>query len=126
MTGVGSATLKALRDLSAGAHWALSGTRGEFASGSGAAMRAASLSFFLDPTINDHRRTIRDVSRITHHSDEAYAGALAVVVALRHCARFAVVPEDLLSSVADELPDTAVRDRLVELSAFRGSPGDVA
>ncbi|AUX48710.1 hypothetical protein SOCE26_102510 [Sorangium cellulosum] len=126
VTGVGSATLKALRDLAAGAHWALAGARGEFASGSGAAMRAAPLSFFLDPSVDADRRTIRDVSRITHHSDEAYAGALAVIVALRLCARLAAVPQDLLSVVAADLPDTAVRDRLLDLSGYRGSPTDAA
>lgn len=31
LRGLGSATLKALRDLSAGAHWALAGARGELA-----------------------------------------------------------------------------------------------
>ena len=84
-TGLGSSTLKALRDLSAGAHWALSGARGEFAAGAGAAMRAAPLAFFLDPRLDQDRQAIRDVSRITHHSDEAYAGALAMVLAVRHC-----------------------------------------
>ncbi|MFT3772618.1 MAG: ADP-ribosylglycohydrolase family protein [Minicystis sp.] len=69
---------------------------------------------------------IRDVSRITHHSDEAYAGALAVIVALRLCAADSAVPQELLSAVADALPDTAVRDRLLDLSFFRGSPGDAA
>ena len=33
VTGLGSSTLKALRDLAAGAHWALSGARGEFPAG---------------------------------------------------------------------------------------------
>lgn len=77
LTNIGSATLKALRDLSAGAHWALSGARGEFAAGAGAAMRVAPLAFVLDPSISDDRRTLRDICRITHHSDEAYTGALA-------------------------------------------------
>lgn len=126
ISGVGSATLKALRDLAAGAHWALAGARGEFASGSGAAMRAAPLSFFLDPSVEADRRTIRDVSRITHHSDEAYAGALAVVVALRHCASNGTVPQDLLSVVAADLPDTAVRDHLLDIADFRGSPSEAA
>ncbi|MBK8943588.1 MAG: ADP-ribosylglycohydrolase family protein [Polyangiaceae bacterium] len=115
-TGLGSSTLKALRDLSAGAHWALSGARGEFAAGAGAAMRAAPLAFFLDPRLDQDRQAIRDVSRITHHSDEAYAGALAMVLAVRHCSFERRVPADLLRLVAADLPDTAVRDRMLELS----------
>jgi ADP-ribosylglycohydrolase len=126
VTGAGSATLKALRDLAAGAHWALAGARGEFAAGSGAAMRAAPLAFFLDPATKADLRTIRDVSRITHHSDEAYAGALAVIVALRLCAGLGAVPRDLLARVAAALPDTAVCDRLLELSALQASPSEAA
>lgn len=126
LTGMGSSTLKALRDLSAGAHWALAGARGEFAAGSGAAMRAAPLAFLLDPELDDSRTLIRDVARITHHSDEAYAGALAVVVAVRLCALSTEVPEDLLSTVAERLPDTRVRDRLIELRALIADPAAAA
>jgi ADP-ribosylglycohydrolase len=36
-SGLGSSTLKALRDLQAGAHWALAGARGEMAAGNGGA-----------------------------------------------------------------------------------------
>ena len=38
LTGLGSSTLKALRDLQVGAHWALSGRSGEYAAGNGAAI----------------------------------------------------------------------------------------
>src|SRR5262245_42251015 len=37
ITGMGSSTLKSLRDLDAGVHWALAGTKGEMAAGNGAA-----------------------------------------------------------------------------------------
>ncbi len=46
--GIGASTLKALRDLVAGAHWALAGCKGERAAGNGAAMRVAPLAFYLD------------------------------------------------------------------------------
>ena len=39
LSGLGSSTLKALRNLQVGAHWALSGRSGEYAAGNGAAMR---------------------------------------------------------------------------------------
>jgi ADP-ribosyl-[dinitrogen reductase] hydrolase len=81
--GLGSSTLKALRDLSSGTHWALAGARGEYAAGNGAAMRIAPLAFLLDPNDPKQRTTIRDACRITHHSDEAYVGALAVIFAVR-------------------------------------------
>jgi ADP-ribosylglycohydrolase len=110
VTGIGSSTLKAFRDLKGGAHWALSGARGEYAAGNGAAMRAAPLAFCLDPARAEHRTLIRDISRITHHSDEAYVGALAVVIAVRSAALRESWSPDIL---ALSLPDSRVRDNLV-------------
>jgi ADP-ribosylglycohydrolase len=43
LTGLGSSTLKALRELQIGGHWALVGRSGEYAAGNGAAMRIAPL-----------------------------------------------------------------------------------
>jgi ADP-ribosylglycohydrolase len=116
-TGLGSSTLKALRDLQLGAHWALSGARGERTAGNGAAMRIAPLAFILDPAVASHRTVIRDVCRITHRSDEAYCGALAVLLAIRiamtggwqdHPGR--------LCQIASSLPDSQVKDRLMLIS----------
>lgn len=124
ITGIGSSTLKAMRDLDAGAHWALAGARGERAGGNGAAMRIAPLAFLLDPAVPAERTAIRDVARITHHHEEAYAGALAVVVAIRHAARGRLAE---LEAIANELPDTRVRDNLLALSG-RGNmaPAEIA
>ena len=111
ITGMGASTLKALRDLDAGAHWALAGAKGEMSAGNGAAMRIAPLAFFCDPQDDRDRQTIRDVCRITHHNDEAYVGALAVVAAIRSLDR-----ENAVSTVIQLLPDSRVRDRMAELS----------
>jgi len=114
--GMGSSTLKAMRDLAGGTHWALAGASGEFAAGSGAAMRIAPLAFLLNPGDPRDRTAIRDVCRITHHSDEAYAGALAVILAIR-----AVLSgtwsqnKGFLDSTVDGLPDSSVRDRIEAL-----------
>ena len=117
LTGLGSSTLKALRDLEAGSHWALAGARGEMAAGNGGAMRIAPLAFV--PGVD--RVVIRDVVRITHHSDEAYIGALAVLEAIRG----AWPPElpDVLNEIAERLPDSRVRDRLratAEITRYAG------
>lgn len=106
LSGLGSATLKALRDLQAGTHWALTGAKGEMAAGNGGAMRIAPLAFL--PTVD--RVTVRDVVRITHHHDEAYLGALAVVLALR--VAWPSSADALLRDVSADLPDCLVRDRL--------------
>lgn len=125
ITGAGSATLKALRDLSAGGHWALCGASGEFAAGTGAAMRIAPLGFLLDPEEDADRRTIRDVARITHRNDEAYAGAIAVVAAIRSRLRPGSA-DDLLATAAAVAPDSATRDRILELAPLRESTVAIA
>jgi ADP-ribosyl-[dinitrogen reductase] hydrolase len=112
ITGIGSSTLKAMRDLDGGAHWALAGARGERAAGNGAAMRIAPVAFFLDPSVPSERTMIRDITRITHHHDEAYVGALAVVLAIRHAAARKSLPP---AGIASHLPDSRVRDNLLKL-----------
>jgi ADP-ribosyl-[dinitrogen reductase] hydrolase len=118
--GLGASTMKALRDLDAGAHWALAGAKGERAAGNGAAMRVAPLAFLLDPAVAAKRTLIRDVARITHHHDEAYAGALAVILAIRVTASGAGHLEHgkLLEVVAASLPDSQVRERLLRYVRF--------
>jgi ADP-ribosyl-[dinitrogen reductase] hydrolase len=117
ITGMGSATLKAMRDLQAGAHWALCGASGEMAAGNGAAMRIAPLAFVLDAA-ND-RPLVRDVARITHRNEEAYSGALAVMVAIQTPATASA--RELLERVAAELPDSVTRDRLRQIAALEAS-----
>ncbi len=119
LTGLGSSTLKALMDLDAGNHWALSGARGERSAGNGVAMRIAPLAFLLDPASARDRVTIRDVSRITHHNDEAYVGALAVL----HAIRSGEWPVHGFGSIVRRLPDSRVRDRLSEISTL---PADLS
>ena len=84
------------------------------AAGNGAAMRIAPLAFVLDPANPGQRTVLRDVCRITHHSDEAYLGALAVLAAIRG----EVWPPGPVSfrELADALPDSRVRDRLLLFS----------
>jgi ADP-ribosyl-[dinitrogen reductase] hydrolase len=125
--GMGSSTLKAMRDLAVGTHWALAGARGEFAAGSGAAMRIAPLAFLLNPTDSRDRIVIRDVCRITHHSDEAYVGALAVVLAIRSVLSGVWSQhQGFLAATVHNLPDSAVRDRIEALLPLRLPPSEVA
>jgi ADP-ribosyl-[dinitrogen reductase] hydrolase len=127
ITGIGASTLKAMRDLTAGVHWAVAGSRGEYAVGNGAAMRIAPLAFILDPTIPADRAVIRDVCRITHHNDEAYVGALAVVIAIRSALSGAWSKENsFLVAVAESIPDSAVRDRIQEYLSLRVAPWELA
>ena len=121
-TGLGASTYKALSELCIGGHWALVGRRGERAAGNGAAMRIAPLAFCLDPQDPAARVIIRDVCRITHHHDEAYVGALAVVIAIREGLNGNWQGESgLLPIIIDQIPDSSVRDRLIELTKVNDS-----
>ena len=115
ITGVGASTLKALVELEAGGHWALVGASGERAAGNGAAMRIAPLAFLLDPEVAADRQIIRDVSRITHRNDEAYVGALAILRSIRYLWSGSCAREGLLPSLLKSLPDSRVRERLIEV-----------
>jgi ADP-ribosyl-[dinitrogen reductase] hydrolase len=127
LRGLGASTLKALRDLDQGAHWALSGAKGERTAGNGAAMRVAPLAFLLDPANELDRVTLRDVCRITHHHDEAYVGALAVAVAVRLMSNSGYQVSGLLDDVARSLPDSQVRDRILRFAGSSdASPFQVA
>lgn len=127
LTGLGSSTMKALRDLAAGAHWALAGAKGDRAAGNGSAMRSAPLAFMLDPRDEKARQLLRDVSRITHHHDEAYSGALAVVAAVRLASTSGYEMARLLEDVSVVLPDSQVRDRVLKYAAFGDNvlPADI-
>jgi hypothetical protein len=77
-------------------------------------MRIAPLAFCVNPLVDESRRLIRDVSRITHHSDEAYSGALAVVLAVGA----ATSGGESLEWIASQIPDTSVRHRLMMYAAL--------
>jgi ADP-ribosylglycohydrolase len=114
---VGASTYKALQELSFGGHWALVGRKGEMSAGNGAAMRIAPLAFCLNPDEERGKLLIRDVSRITHHNEEAYIGALAIVIAIYAAYKGYWLGEPtLIKYVMEKLPDSSVRDRLIEVS----------
>ncbi len=115
LTGLGASTFKALQELAAGHHWALTGAKGERAAGNGAAMRIAPLAFFLDLADFDQRRLLRDIARITHQHEEAYVGALAIALAVQFAANSDFPMTDIAAHVHRQLPDSVTRDRLHDI-----------
>lgn len=111
INGIGAATLKALQELNAGAHWSQTGRKGEFAAGNGSAMRIAPLGFIKDIS----RERIREISYITHQNEEAYVGALTVVLCIKEIIANSWQHDSLLSRIIPQLPDTNVKDRLITL-----------
>lgn len=90
------------------------------AAGNGAAIRVAPLALALDLRSPRSRQQLRDVSRITHHSDEAYVGALAIALTIEHGLAGWRGRDALFETLLAELPDTRVRDRLEEVEAAKG------
>jgi len=116
ITGIGSSTLKALTELQMGAHWSQVGRKGEFAAGNGAAMRIAPFAF---KTEIDYQQ-IRDICRITHHNEEAYIGAKCIVIAIREIIKGNFNnSKGLIEKVIHQIPDTLVRDRLIEIKSLK-------
>lgn len=112
LSGIGSSTLKALTELDFGGDWSQVGRKGEYAAGNGAAMRIAPLAFCE----NISRSRIREICSITHNSDEAYVGALSVVIAIREIVQGNWTgDENLIELLIPQLPDTRLRDRLIEI-----------
>ena len=116
LKGLGASTLKALRELEVGGHWALVGRKGEYAAGNGAAMRIAPLVFSEKLT----KRKLRDICYITHQNEEAYIGALCIVNSIQ-----AIFnknwsgEENLIEILIPQIPDTRVRDRLMEIKDMK-------
>ncbi|WBO86448.1 ADP-ribosylglycohydrolase family protein [Hymenobacter yonginensis] len=115
LTGLGASTLQAIRNAEAGIHWTQTSRRGQYAAGNGAAMRIAPFAFYPATT----RHTIYDACRLTHQNEDAYAGALAVYLAIRAALRHTWTGRNnLLALLLPDLPDTNLTDRLRELSSY--------
>ncbi|WP_298417567.1 ADP-ribosylglycohydrolase family protein [uncultured Kordia sp.] len=111
INGIGASTLKALQELNAGSHWSQTGRKGEFAAGNGSAMRIAPVAFLK----NISRERIREISYITHQNEEAYVGALAIVLCIKEMIVNSWQHSSLLECIIPQLPDTNVKDRLLLL-----------
>jgi len=114
--GIGASTLKSLKELSFGGHWSQVGRRGEYAAGNGAAMRIAPIAFKEEITNSE----IRDICIITHNNDEAYVGARSIIIAIREILNGNWNGEtNLIALIIDQIPDTRVRDRLIEIKDIK-------
>jgi ADP-ribosyl-[dinitrogen reductase] hydrolase len=115
IVGIGASTLKSIKDLKAGYHWTEAGRKGEFGAGNGSAMRIAPFAFYDTYTRDD----IRDFSKLTHNNDEAYVGALAVYFVIRELISSDTTDfKSILHKIISELPDTNVKDRIIELNTM--------
>ncbi|MDX3236751.1 ADP-ribosylglycohydrolase family protein [Streptomyces sp. ME03-5709C] len=106
-----------LRRIGAGEPWAeVVGEEfgGQGSYGNGAAMRVAPLGAWLAAELEGVADAAAAQAAVSHHHPEAAAGAVAVALAAALAARSrgGRAPEDLLTRVADRLPDSDVRSGL--------------
>lgn len=113
IVGIGASTLKSINDLKAGYHWTQAGRKGEYGAGNGSAMRIAPFAFYDKYTKDD----IRNFSKLTHNNDEAYVGALSIYLILKQIISNETFDfKQTINDLIIELPDTNVRDRIIELN----------
>ena len=78
-----------------------------------------SRSYWTRPTLQTERQFETFVGSPITHNDEAYIGALAILIAIRSAFSGAWSHEDsFLAIVTECIPDSAVRDRVKELLSF--------
>lgn len=112
--GYGTTTLMAIRNLEAGKHWSESGIAGSM--GNGTAMRAAPFGIYFRDDIDALVEVCKIDSAITHASDEAEAGSLAIALATAYAIKGDT--SDLINKIGQHLPDTKVNSAIYSLNAL--------
>ncbi len=114
LRGYGKTTAIAINSLIAGKHWTESGVVGSY--GNGSAMRAAPFGVFFRNDLYSLANIIRIDSAITHVSEEAEAGAVAIGLA----AALAVNNDmdDFLQRIVEKLPDSKTKRTLANLDSM--------
>jgi len=116
--GYGKTTLLAVTNLVNGKHWSESGIAGSY--GNGTAMRAAPFGVYFRNDLHSLVAICKMDSSITHASDEAEAGSIAIGLA----AAYAVNGDasNLLADLWQILPASKVRSTIYSLDSLIESP----
>jgi len=116
--GYGKTTLMAIHNLVSGKHWSESGIAGSY--GNGTAMRAAPFGVYFRNDLNSLVNIVKIDSAITHASEEAEAGAIAIAMT----SALAVLGdnEDLLERLWSILPDSKLKSIVYSLDSLVNSP----
>lgn len=116
--GYGKTTLLAVQNLRNGKHWSESGVPGSY--GNGTAMRAAPFGVYFRNDIQSLIAIAKIDSAITHASEEAEAGAIAIALASAYAVNGD--KEGLLDELWQLLPDSKVRSTVYSLDSLVDSP----
>jgi ADP-ribosylglycohydrolase len=115
--GYGKTTLAAIQALQAGKHWSESGVVGSF--GNGTAMRAAPFGVYFRNDLKNLINVVKVDSAITHNSEEAEAGALAIAIAAYYACNKDT--DNLLEKISVHLPDSKVKKTVSSLDSLLSS-----
>lgn len=115
--GWGKTTLMAIQNLLAGKHWSESGIAGSL--GNGTAMRAAPFGVYFRNDIPTLIKVCKVDSAITHVSEDAEAGSIAIALAAAYAVNDDT--ENLLERIWEHLPDSKVKNTIYSLGALISS-----
>jgi ADP-ribosylglycohydrolase len=116
--GYGKTTLMAVQNLIQGKHWSESGVPGSY--GNGTAMRAAPFGVYFRNDLPTLIKICKIDSAITHASEEAEAGSIAIALAAAYAVNNDT--DDLLEKIWQALPYSKVRSTIFNLDSLVDSP----
>lgn len=112
--GYGRTTKAAIDNLLSGKHWSESGIAES--EGNGTAMRSAPFGVYYRNDISTLVKVCKIDNGITHASDEAEAGSIAIAIAAACAANNDL--ESLLERICEHLPDSKVKNTIFSLGAL--------
>lgn len=112
--GYGRTTLAAVNNLIDGKHWSESGIQGSY--GNGTAMRAAPFGVYFRNDLKSLVNICKIDSAITHASDEAEAGSIAIALSAAYIINDDT--DDLLDKLHEALPESKVKSMIYSLSSL--------
>lgn len=116
--GYGKTTLLAVQNLLNGKHWSESGVPGSY--GNGTAMRAAPFGIYFRDDLKELIKVCKVDSAITHASEEAEAGSIAIALAAAYAVNNDT--DKLLHRIWEVLPASKVKNSIFSLSSLVESP----
>ena len=112
--GYGKTTLLAVQNLQNGKHWSESGIAGS--TGNGTAMRAAPFGVYFRNDLYSLVNICKIDSAITHASEEAEAGSIAIALAAAYAVNNNL--DNLLEKVWEKLPTSKVKSTIYSLGSL--------
>lgn len=116
--GYGKTTMLAIQNLKNGKHWSESGIAGSY--GNGTAMRAAPFGIYFRNDIKSIVETVKIDSSMTHASEDAEAGAIAIALTAAYAVNGDT--DDLLEKLNTHLPNSKLKSILYSLDSLVDSP----